>query len=305
MSGTDKHNNATVDEASQASDFSGAPVPLDGTESLHPEDIPQAEAEEPKGKKTIFALTALGVVVLVFAIVVIFYAVQLFDGTESTGSVLDDSAATGEAGIVATESFLDGPIVVARETDYIFYNANYDGSMHVDPDVGTQVQPEDEELVFPPGGSGTTATSGGDRLGSNYSNLRGIDVLPAQAMAQAAGYVVHQVFVVPPAVVNGTASAPRPGEVVEVQTYTMRTDGQRYMFLHVMTTEPVANARAVPNLVGTQWRTGRDRLSGVGLGARFEYERNSPGAVGEVIFQAPQPGSYTPARSTVIMVLAD
>jgi len=310
MSGIEQHNNQneqvlpTDAQMSEHGNVS-APGQLTGNgnpplEGFHLEEVRQAE-EEPKGKKTIFALTALGVVALAFAVVVIFFAVQLFDGSDSAETVLDGTAATGGAGTEATEFFLTAPIVVAHQTDFVVYNANVGGT-YVDPDVGAQVQPEDEELVFPPTGEQAAASG---NLGSNYSNLIGIDVLPAQAMARAQGYVVHQVFVVPPSVVNGSAPAPRPGEVVEVQTYTMRSDGQRYMFLHVMTTEPVANARAVPNLGGAQWQTGRDRLHGAGLGVRFAYERSSPGAKGEVIFQAPQPGRYTPARSTVIMVLAD
>jgi len=106
-------------------------------------------------------------------------------------------------------------------------------------------------------------------------------------------------------VVENNAPAPKPGQVLEVQTYTMRGDGTRHMFLHVMTTDPVTRARKVPNLGGVQWKTGRERLRSAGLGPRYEYERNSVDTKGIVLFQAPQAGKYTPAGSTVIMVLAD
>jgi hypothetical protein len=215
-----------------------------------------------------------------------------------------------EAAVHETEASLGDGILVARETDYIYYNANLDENMRlIDPTAGNRAQEVDDELVFPPADEtamqvATTPPAGGG-LGTNYANIIGIDVLDAQAQAQRAGYVVHQLFVVCPNVVNNNARAPRPGEVLEVQTYTMRGDGQRYMFLHVMTTEPVGNARAVPNLIGVQWETGRDRLRNAGLGARYAYERNSTDPKGRVIFQAPQAGRFTPAGSTVIMVLAD
>lgn len=285
----------------------------------HTAELADQGEEKPKGKAAITALIALGVVVLAFAVVVIFFAVQLMEGNDAGDASVDDPGLTvGAAGTNATEAFLTAPIVVAHQTDFVVYNASYREDGVVDLDLGAQVQPEDEELVFPPPGqSGDQAerpaatpaqnqtNNASNDLGTNYANLLNIDVLDAQARARAHGYVVHQVFVVPPDVVNGNARAPRPGAVVEVQTFTMRGDGQRYMFLHVMTTDPVANARAVPNLRGMQWQSGRDSLRSAGLGARFAYERSSQVTKGEVIFQAPQAGRFTPAGSTVIMVLAD
>ena len=285
-----------------------------------PEDFERGK--EPRGKKFIYAVTALSAVILLFALVVVFYAVQAMDDSRSdeaysAEAIVDDVEAA--YGVDVTESDIADGILVALETDYIHYNANLDEDMRpIDPTAGLPAQwPEDDELVFPPPDFdditftqvGTTPPTpppaANQGLGTNYANIIGIDVLDAQARARAAGYVVHQVFVVCPNVVNNNASPPRPGEVLEVQTFTMRGDGQRYMFLHVMTTEPPANARTVPNLVGVQWETGRDRLRGVGLGARYVYERNSNDPKGRVIFQAPQAGRFTPAGSTVIMVLAD
>ena len=283
-----------------------------------PEDF--EGGKEPRGKKFIYAVTALSAVILLFALVVVFYAVQAMDDSRSDEAyTADDAADIVEATIIQTESDITDGILVALETDYIHYNANLDEDMRpIDPTAGLPAQGmEDDELVFPPLAPGdapmtpvattppTPPPAANQGLGTNYANIIGIDVLDAQARARAAGYVVHQVFVVCPNVVNNNASPPRPGEVLEVQTFTMRGDGQRYMFLHVMTTEPPANARTVPNLVGAQWETGRDRLRGVGLGARYVYERNSNDPKGRVIFQAPQAGRFTPAGSTVIMVLAD
>ena len=285
---------------------------------IFPED--ENKGATPRSKKFIYAITAVSAVVLLFALVVAFYAVREMDGSQQEGT---DSAAdiadTIEVNIQHTESDITDGIVVALETEYIHYNANLDENMRpIDPDVGTHVfDPEDDELVFPPPGPGevtitqvgttpppATATTN-QGLGTNYANIIGIDVLDAQDRARAEGYVVHQVFVVCPNVVNNNASAPRPGEVLEVQTFTMRGDGQRYMFLHVMTTDPPAHARTVPNIVDVQWETGRGRLHDVGLGARYVYERNSNDPRGRVIFQAPQAGRFTPAGSSVIMVLAD
>ena len=283
-----------------------------------PEDF--EGGKKPRGKKFIYAITALSAVTLLFALVVVFYAVQEMGNTQSdeayTATDLTDIV---EAAIHAGSDITDG-ILVALETDYIHYNANLDENMRpIDPAAGMPAQePENDDLVFPPLPPGDTTVTqvgttpppattdaGNQGLGANYANIIGIDVLDAQSRARAAGYVVHQVFVVCPNVVNNNARAPRPGEVLEVQVFTMRGDRQRYMFLHVMTTEPPANARTVPNLVGVQQGTGRDRLSNVGLGARYVYERNSNDPRGRVIFQAPQAGRFTPAGSTVIMVLAD
>ena len=284
---------------------------------IFPED--ENKGTTPRSKKFIYAITAVSAVVLLFALVVAFYAVRAMDESQQEGT---DSAAdiadTIEVNIEHIESDITDGIVVALETEYIHYNANLDENMRpIDPDAGTHVfDPEDDELVFPPPAGGTTMTQVGTTpppatttanqgLGTNYANIIGIDVLDAQDRARAEGYVVHQVFVVCPNVVNNNAPAPRPGEVLEVQTFTMRGDGQRYMFLHVMTTEPPAHARAVPNVVGVQWQTGRDRLRELNLGSRFEYERNSDDPKGRVIFQAPQAGRFTPSGSSVIMVLAD
>jgi len=277
------------------------------------------EGEKPRGKKFIYVITALSAVILLFALVVVFYAVQAMEDSRSDESypvaaIVDDIEVAYEVNV--TESDIADGILVVAETDYIHYNANLDEDMRpIDPDIGAPAQGlEDDELVFPPpelGGTtttqvGTTPPPAADQgLGANYANLIGIDVLDAQDLARAAGYVVHQVFVVCPNIVNNNAPSPRPGDVLEIQTFTMRGDGQRYMFLHVMTTDPPANARTVPNLVGVQQDTGRGRLRDVGLGARYVYERNSNDPKGRVIFQAPQAGRFTPAGSTVIMVLAD
>jgi len=283
---------------------------IDQNEQLNLDDMNQGE-DKPRGKTFIYALVALSVVVLVFAIFAAFTFMQQYDGEAAAQQDIDTRIGQATVGIVdATEAFLTDAIIVARQTDYIFYNANVDSNMRtIDPTAGAQLQaPENEELVFPPGQTGGTTTQVGTApsgLGGNYASLLGIDVLDAQARAQREGYVVHQVFVVCPNVVNNNAPAPRPGEVLDVQTYTMRGDGQRYMFLHVMTTEPVANARTVPNLSGVQWETGRDRLRAVDLGPRYVYERQSQDRKGSVLFQAPQAGRFTPAGSTVIMVLAD
>ena len=309
----------------------------DQLEDLQIGEVPPGEEvlqnEEPpkdkRSKKLIYALVALSAVVFTFALVAIFFAFQSYEAQEATepSNLSAEDVIAGDGETVNTEQFLDGPIVVAHETAYIAYNANLDESRQVvDPHVGAlvsvEVQEEGEVLVFPSGSDGAAAVvdavgnaatavgnavsgAGNNNLGINYSNLRGIDVLEAQAMAQRAGYVVHQVFVVCPNVVNNGATPPPAGQVLDVQTYNMRGDGSRYMFLHVMTTEPVGNARAVPNLVGAQWQTGRDRLRGAGLGPRYVYERSSPDAKGRVLFQAPGTGSFTPRKSTVIMVLAD
>ena len=282
-----------------------------------PEDF--EEGKEPRGKKFIYAVTALSAVILLFALVVVFYAVQAMDNAQSdeeypAEAIVDDIEAVYN--VIVTESDITDGILVALETEYIHYNANLDENMRpIDPTAGMPAQGlEDDELIFPPPAPGDTTVrqvgtppppAANQGLGTNYANIIGIDVLDAQARARAAGYVVHQVFVVCPNVVNNNARAPRPGEVLEVQTFTMRGDGQRYMFLHVMTTEPPAHARAVPNVVGVQWQTGRDRLRELNLGSRFEYERNSDDPKGRVIFQAPQAGRFTPSGSSVIMVLAD
>jgi len=264
---------------------------LDENAHLSLEDKEEKESE-PRGKKLVYALTALSALVLLFALVAIFFAFQGVEENDAAeAAAAAEAEASAEATVVATEEFLTGAIVVAHETDYITYNANLDGSMQV---AGGVEEPE-AELIFP----------GEDALGANYSNIIGIDVLDAQARAQAVGYVVHQVFVVCPNVVNNNAAPPRPGQVLEVQTYNMRGDGQRYMFLHVMTTDPVGNARAVPNVVGSRQQAGHNTLVGVGLGSRVVHERNSSDASGTVLFQAPQAGRFTPAGSTVIMVLAD
>jgi len=294
-----EHLNST--DAGQSAEFNQ-------DENLSLDDMNQGE-DKPRGKTFIYALVALSIVVLVFALFAAFRFMQQYDGEAAAQQDIDARIAQATEGVItSTEAFLTDAIVVARQTDYIFYNANVDGSLRtIDPAAGAQMQ-ENEELVFPPpqaGGTTTQVTNTPSDLGANYSGLLGIDVLDAQARAQREGYVVHQVFVVCPNVVNNNASAPRPGEVLDVQTYTMRGDGQRYMFLHVMTTEPVANARTVPNLGGVQWEAGRDRLRAVELGPRYVYERQSSDRKGVVLFQAPQAGRFTPAGSTVIMVLAD
>ncbi|MCL2526086.1 MAG: PASTA domain-containing protein [Coriobacteriia bacterium] len=260
------------------------------------------EEEKPRGKKAIYALTGVGAVVMLFAVVAMFFALQTYDAMDDAvaGEVAE---APADASLnAAGETIITEPhdIVVARQTDYIFYNANLDGSMTVvDPVVADPVE------LIPEVTTNAQPTDAAAPFGENYRNLLGIDVLDAQAQAQRAGYIVHQVFVVCPDVVRRGAAPQRPGEVIEVQTYRMRGDGKRYMFLHVKTTEPIGNARAVPDLRGVQWQTARDRLRGVGLGPRYVYERNSVDTKGRVLFQAPQAGKYTPRGSTVIMVLAD
>jgi len=261
-----------------------------------------ASREESNSKRVIYATVAAGAVVLVFALVVIFYAIQQFDNTEEAQAPAGESTSAVGSAIndPSGEPTGIGPIVVVEETPYIHYNANTDGSVQV---AGTQAQPVPQPTVEVR--PATTATGGNQGGSLNYNTLKGIDVLEAQDIARRAGYVVHQVFVCcPDAVRNGTRP-PVPGLVLDVQTYTMRTDGQRYLFLHVATTEPYSNARAVPDVSGLQWRNARERLAGVGIGSRFEYERSSPGTNGTVLFQAPQPGRFTPAGSTVIMILAD
>ena len=297
MAGTEQHNNASANHANE----------FDQENDFVLDDQNQEE-DKPRGKKAIYALMVLSVVVLVFAVFAAFTFMQQYDGEAAVQQEAGASLGRATEGIVeATEAFLTDAIIVARQTDYIFYNANLDENMRViDPTIGAQVSTLDEgDLVFASGQAGAAQNQTATALGANYSNLLGIDVLDAQARARTEGYVVHQVFVVCPNVVNNNAPAPRPGEVLDVQTYTMRGDGQRYMFLHVMTTEPVANARTVPNLNGVSWQTGRDRLRAVDLGPRYVYERQSPATKGVVLFQAPQAGRFTPAGSTVIMVLAD
>jgi len=251
------------------------------------------KAEEPRGKKFIYALTALSALVLLFALVAIFFAFQsVEENDDAEAAAIEEADYGAEATTVETEDYMESPIFVVFETDYISYNANLDGTMQV-ANVGNDAEME----VVP-----TIPDRG---LGANYANIIGIDVLDAQDRARAAGYVVHQVFVVCPNVVNNDAPAPRPGRVLEVQTYTMRGDNQTHMFLHVMTTDPVGNARTVPNVVGNRQQAGHNALVGAGLGSRTTTERNSPDATGTVVFQAPQAGRFTPAGSTVIMVLAD
>ena len=331
MSGTERSTNVGADQSSE--DFVQSTA-LDNSENLMlDEEDMQLEEQEPqkkKSKRVVYALLALGGVVLFFAMVAIFFAVQAFENHESENGNIVGAPGTGgtaEGVIEETESILDtSAIIVARQTDYIFYNANLDEERNtIDPDVGAAVEVADEVfiegggVVNPLAGVGVpglsdidipelplTSLSQANRgLGANYSNLLGIDVLDAQAMAQAEGYVVHQVFVVCPNVVRNGAPTPAPGEVIDVQTYTMRTDRQRYMFLNVMTTESVASARQVPDLGGMQWQDGRQVLRNAGLGPRYEYERNSVDTKGVVIFQAPAVGNYTPRGSSVIMVLAD
>ncbi|MCL2680511.1 MAG: PASTA domain-containing protein [Coriobacteriia bacterium] len=300
---TDTHDDAAfLQQPSDSADIAHDQV-TDGEEN---------PKEKSSGKKFIYATLAAGAIVLAFALVVVFYAIQQFERSEAAEEETTEIAETRVA--AAVEEFTElGEIVVARETDYNFYNANLDADRRpIDTDLGREVQPPveaEEELVFPPGGQtpsvtpATAANQGSAQL--NYASLKGIDVLDAQARAQKAGYVVHQVFVCCPDAVRNNTPPPKPGLVLDLQTYTMRGDGKRYMFLHVATTEPYANARAVPSLRGQQWRAARDTLNRAGLGARFEYERSSSDAKGTVVFQAPQPGRFTPARSTVILILAD
>ena len=326
MAGSQHHKHA---DSGQTHDAMESSAGLDHSGNLQEiEESP--EDRQKKSRRVIATLVGVSAIILTLASVAIFFAFQVFDETEAPEGVTVEGEAPeivgGETTLVENYDLTDG-IIVARQTDYIFYNANLDADNQVvDPAVGAQIlTEEEEELIFPnedgsvynplygaqiPGldlGSDTEedADPGPRPLGTNYANLLGIDVLDAQALAREHGYVVHQVFVVCPNVVRNNAPAPRPGEVLDVQTYTMRTDGQDYMFLHVMTTEPVGNAQAVPNLEGVQWRTGAQRLRDAGLGPRYEYERNSPGTRGTVLFQAPGPGSFTPTNSTVIMVLAD
>ena len=303
--------------------------PPDQTENLQLEEH-QPEEKEKRSKKFIYSMIGISAAVFMFAFVVIFFAFQSVDNQESASPAnLEAGTTAGSVGeLVETEDFLDGPIEVVHETEYITFNANTDGTGQlINPGAGAQLDPvvaeEVEELVFVSGSevpesesaaalvnaadsavSALTGSNEGD-LGRNYANLLGIDVLESQAMARNAGYTVHQVFVVHPDTVNNGATPPPAGQVIDVQTYTMRGNGERYMFLHVMTTEPVGAARPVPNVVGVQWQTGRDRLRGQGLGPRYVYERNSADLKGRVLFQAPAPGSFTPRNSTVIMVLAD
>jgi len=296
MAGTEQYNNTGT---GQAGEF--------GQENDFVLDDQNQEENKPRGKKVIYALVVLSIVILVFALFAAFTFMQQYDGEAAAQQEAGASLGRATEGIVeVTEAFMTDAIIVARQTDYIFYNANLDENMRViDPTIGAQMTTPEGDLVFTSGQAGTAQNQTTTNLGANYSSLLGIDVLDAQSRARNEGYVVHQVFVVCPNVVNNNAPAPRPGEVLDVQTYTMRGDGQRYMFLHVMTTEPVANARTVPNLAGVQWQTGRDRLRAVDLGPRYVYERQSPDTKGVVLFQAPQAGRFTPAGSTVIMVLAD
>jgi len=296
MAGTEQYNNTGT---GQAGEF--------GQENDFVLDDQNQEENKPRGKKVIYALVVLSIVILVFALFAAFTFMQQYDGEAAAQQEAGASLGRATEGIVeVTEAFMTDAIIVARQTDYIFYNANLDENMRViDPTIGAQMTTPEGDLVFTSGQAGTAQNQTTTNLGANYSSLLGIDVLDAQSRARNEGYVVHQVFVVCPNVVNNNAPAPRPGEVLDVQTYTMRGDGQRYMFLHVMTTEPVANARTVPNLAGVQWQTGRDRLRAVDLGPRYVYERQSQDTKGVVLFQAPQAGRFTPAGSTVIMVLAD
>ncbi|MCL2379168.1 MAG: PASTA domain-containing protein [Coriobacteriia bacterium] len=272
------------------------------------------EEKEKDGKKLMYGIVALGAVVLIFAVVVIFYALQQYDGAAGDAESAEIAEASDVVATGGTTGDLEGTgmgaIVVARDTDWNFRNANLDDNLHaIDQSVQPPFVPEDD-LVFPPPTPGRTSVvtppaSTPVTTPLDYNSLLGVDVLVSQARAQAAGYVVHQVFVCCPDAVRNNTAPPTPGLVLDVQTYTMRQDGQRYMFLHVATTEPYSRARAVPNVDGLQWRPARDRLSGAGLGARFEYERNSTDTKGVVLFQAPQAGRYTPAGSSVIMILAD
>jgi len=318
MAGSEHHKDVTSGQAHETPDSSAQ---LDHSENLQGIEDSQ-ENKEKERKRSITALVAFGLIVFTGAVLVVFFALQTYEETDTPqGATIEGEApviAEGQSEHIENYDLTDG-IIVARQTDYIFYNANLDDDFQVvDPTVGAHVDAEGEEDLQFPSGTETTAEPEPEpepaltaqqratqALGTNFRNLLGIDVLDAQAMAQAAGFVVHQVFVVDPSAVTEGATPPRPGQVIDIQTYRMRSDGQHYMFLHVQTTEPTRNAQRVPDLDGVQWRTGAQRLRDTGLGPRYVYERNSPNTHGVVIYQAPPPGAFTPRNSTVIMVLAD
>lgn len=193
-----------------------------------------------------------------------------------------------------------GPIVVVQATPYTTENAaggQGGGSTTTQVSQSTAPAPAPTPAPAPEQTPATGSTA--------EQPLTGVDEDIAVVRAQAAGMTPFSVYGFPAVAVSPSATLPPSGQVFRAESYLGRTLGEKYAFLYVQTTEPLAAAVTVPNLQGKAWRDARAALLGAGLNIRYAYEEESPSTYGTVVYQAPSSGSLMPRGCSVVVVLAD
>ena len=302
------------DLQAQNEDLQEEPV-LDETPPLG--EIGEVKEDKKKNPLMILAV-AIAAVVMVFALVVLFYASQ-YTSEGETGEETTQTEATQKTASSTGDENLDMTIdaqYVVKESEWHHYNGNLDENGNPKKTVQTvkkvAAPAEEQRPTSAPGEEPAAATPASTVTPPpkpavfSLASLVGLDEDEAVAKAKKEGYVVYSVYVCDSAAVKGKgAKAPKAGRVLGTTDYTMRKDGEKNLFLLVATSESYSKAKAVPNVVGMAWKDARAALSKVGIGTRYAYERKSADTKGKVLFQAAPEGSYIPSGSTIVLVLAD
>ena len=225
----------------------------------------------------------LAVMIVALALLTLVLMIILIAATQNRDQTPTDTETTTSSEATATVESID----VVAATDYMTENASEGGSAD-DAEVAV---PEDE------------SDEAQDLLAD--TRLTGVDEDVAITRAKAAGFTAYSVYVFKTDTITGSAAAPTAGTVLKWAPFFGRAAGEQFAFFYTQTTEPTKNAVAVPSVFGMDWKVARDTLTKAGLNVRFEYEQNSPDPYGSVVFQAPASGTYMPAGSSVVIVLAD
>ena len=271
--------NSAVPTENSAPDFENGP--------LNSEDATCEEKVRPipYGLAVMVAILALVTLVLMLLLIA-----STQRGTDNANG--DDPAVTKSSTVIGTSD----EIKVKQVTDYMTENEAAPKT-NVSTDGGTSS-----------GSSGGTTSGSTGSTGTSSTIKPGtldVDEDVAAVLAQTAGYTPLSVYVFTKDAIDSGASSPRSGLVLSTQEYVGRTNGEKFRFLNVQTSDPKSKVRTVPDLNGMAWKAARAKLADSGLGIRYVYEYDSPDTFGNVIFQAPAPGSYMPRGSSVVVVLAN